>query len=236
MKQERELATHYDKDTIGVNPMAQFEARTSYPLPTYSNVGVIQRAARPLSDWSQEEIRIAIEEAMEEQDWDRVDELELYEKKKPGQVGKKEAKEDDEEYDPHGDWDPTAVPRSQYQSHNVDGTDYKFYNHGDGSIEFTTPSGSYPPIALFDRVNIDQGDGTIKGVPGRKLLKQPKHSNYWHFKAANALSSVSNRSDGRSPDNKTWHHHKTKGQMELVDRAVHAKFMHIGGKSMWGTA
>lgn len=40
--------------------------------------------------------------------------------------------------------------------------------------------------------------------------------------------------DGETPDGFTWHHDAEKGNMQLVDSAVHAKTGHTGGKFIWG--
>lgn len=39
---------------------------------------------------------------------------------------------------------------------------------------------------------------------------------------------------GESPDGFTWHHNEEPGKMELVDREIHDKTAHTGGKVVWG--
>lgn len=39
---------------------------------------------------------------------------------------------------------------------------------------------------------------------------------------------------GETPDGCTWHHNEEVGKMELVDRDVHDKTAHTGGKAVWG--
>jgi hypothetical protein len=39
---------------------------------------------------------------------------------------------------------------------------------------------------------------------------------------------------GKTPSGHTWHHHESPGKMQLVNRRVHQKTGHQGGKSIWG--
>lgn len=39
---------------------------------------------------------------------------------------------------------------------------------------------------------------------------------------------------GRTPKGNTWHHNEASGKMELVDRHIHDKTAHTGGRSIWG--
>ena len=36
------------------------------------------------------------------------------------------------------------------------------------------------------------------------------------------------------PDGYTWHHNQKKGLLELVDREIHNKTAHTGGRKIWG--
>lgn len=38
----------------------------------------------------------------------------------------------------------------------------------------------------------------------------------------------------RTPRGNTWHHNEAHGRMELVDRDIHDKTAHTGGRSIWG--
>ncbi len=134
------------------------------------------------------------------------------------------------------------VPKSQWQTKTVGGTTYNFWNEADGTIEFTgkkaplskgdgkmTPG---PALPVTHSVNIDAGGGKLIHT-GRSL----KNTRYQHFLAANIDYEGTNppTQKGSSPPNKTWHHHKNKGIMELIDRSVHAAFGHHGGFSIWGS-
>ena len=123
------------------------------------------------------------------------------------------------------------IPKNVDQKHTIDGKNYKFHNDAVGCLDFGAPVAPGTAVTIEADVNINNGD-KIKGFPD-KNLKQPKNRNYWHFKAANMLEFKSN--SGTSPDGKTWHHHKDKGRMQLLDREIHATFKHKGGKSIWGT-
>ncbi|OYD07747.1 HNH endonuclease [Paludifilum halophilum] len=39
---------------------------------------------------------------------------------------------------------------------------------------------------------------------------------------------------GKTPSRFTWHHHQDKGRMQLVDRYIHSKAGHTGGREIWG--
>lgn len=41
--------------------------------------------------------------------------------------------------------------------------------------------------------------------------------------------------EGKTPEKYTWHHHQTRGYMQLVNTKIHKKTGHTGGKSIWGT-
>jgi hypothetical protein len=53
-----------------------------------------------------------------------------------------------------------------------------------------------------------------------------------HFMAAN-WAAFGNLSTA-SPAPNTWHHHKDKGRMQLIDSVVHGAIKHNGGHSTWG--
>jgi hypothetical protein len=39
---------------------------------------------------------------------------------------------------------------------------------------------------------------------------------------------------GKTPEAYTWHHHQSRGKLQLVSREIHAVVDHIGGYSIWG--
>lgn len=39
---------------------------------------------------------------------------------------------------------------------------------------------------------------------------------------------------GRTPRGFTWHHHEDPGRMQLVNRRIHARTGHTGGREIWG--
>lgn len=149
--------------------------------------------------------------------------------------------EDDDDYSDHEFFNFDTIPQRQFQEADVNHKFYRFWNDGERCLEFTQPKDKKNPdgsttaataVAIVKRVNIKKGN-KIEGFPDQPL-KQPKKKNYWHFKAANTLAGL--KAVGTSPDGYTWHHHRTEGQMELLDRDVHAAFKHAGGKKYWGTA
>ncbi len=40
---------------------------------------------------------------------------------------------------------------------------------------------------------------------------------------------------GKTPDGYTWHHHQTRGYMQLIKSEQHSKTGHTGGRKIWGT-
>lgn len=48
----------------------------------------------------------------------------------------------------------------------------------------------------------------------------------------NQITDIKN---GKTPRGLTWHHHQTRGRMELVSSTQHRLTGHTGGKSIWGT-
>jgi len=125
------------------------------------------------------------------------------------------------------------VPKNKWQTRVVNGKNYKFWNEADGTLEFTAPkAGGGPAVVPVDTVNIDAGGGKLIHT-GRSL----KNTRYQHFLAANIDYEGKNppAQKGYSPPGLTWHHHKTQGLMELIDRDVHGAFGHHGGFSIWGS-
>jgi hypothetical protein len=39
---------------------------------------------------------------------------------------------------------------------------------------------------------------------------------------------------GQTPEGYTWHHNQSKRKLELVDKEIHNKTAHTGGRSIWG--
>lgn len=59
-----------------------------------------------------------------------------------------------------------------------------------------------------------------------------------HFRWANELAAKKGETHGAGnspPANCTWHHKKQHGQIQLLDRQLHATFRHKGGYSIWGS-
>jgi hypothetical protein len=147
---------------------------------------------------------------------------------------------DDDDYSDHEFFNFDTIPKNAHQEHIVSGDFYRFWNDGNRCVEFTDPKDKNvmgtitkaTPVKIEKRVNIKGAGGKIKGIPTENL-KQPKKKNYYHFKAANIEAGLGTA--GTSPPGKTWHHHYVEGQMELLDRDVHAEFKHAGGKKYWGS-
>ncbi|MBU0444437.1 HNH endonuclease [Bacillus amyloliquefaciens] len=82
-------------------------------------------------------------------------------------------------------------------------------------------------------------------------LGQIKSSNAVQFKNANyALKQAINNwehakkfnkyqiqdiKNGKTPRGYLWHHHENRGRLQLVDKNIHKKTGHTGGRSIWGS-
>jgi hypothetical protein len=142
--------------------------------------------------------------------------------------------------DDDGEWLPPrapTIPRSRKIRHRVKGVWYAFYNRGDGSLDFMDPKDGCPPCphaaGTWDVNIVDPLTNRLKHN-GEKV----KNTRYQHFKVANAEreGAYPPGAGGGSPSYKyTWHHHKDKGRMQLIDRDVHAAFTHVGGFEFWGS-
>lgn len=141
--------------------------------------------------------------------------------------------------DSDDEWVPSkspTIPRSQWSTKRVSGVDYKFYNSGDGTLDFFNPWGTYPACphagGTWDVNIIDTNTDTLLHT-GEAV----KNTRYQHFKVANIIREGKNPpvNGGSSPTGYTWHHHKDRGRLQLIDRDVHAAFPHVGGESIWGS-
>lgn len=156
--------------------------------------------------------------------------------------------------DPDGEHSGWHIPTSAWVIHKIGASYYKFYNDIGGYIDFDTP-GAYaagdttedgkavpaatvyanmPYAAPMGTVNIFYG--TAKGVDymvdpatgGVSTDRLKQNGRAPHDAVANALRGTP------KPAGYTWHHHKTKGRMDLIKTTVHAAFAHRGGFSLWG--
>jgi len=69
---------------------------------------------------------------------------------------------------------------------------------------------------------------------------QFKHANYALAKNKAAMKKFDKDEQklikkGKTPEGFTWHHHQTRGNMQLVRTAGHKATAHTGGKKIWGT-
>lgn len=127
---------------------------------------------------------------------------------------------------------------------NVVGSDNiprRFTTGPGGYVEFSAPliAGDGPALVVHQDVQImDPANQT-------KLLLQPayqyanvvrrpplKNTRGWHFMAANYAAFKTTGKGSPAPN--TWHHHKDKGRMQLIDASVHGVIPHNGGHSTWG--
>ncbi|SHO58017.1 HNH endonuclease [Vibrio quintilis] len=130
------------------------------------------------------------------------------------------------------------VPSDKETEKDVNGTTYRFYNDTDGCLEFMCPKGGKPKCPKAPgtwEVNIEDG-----GNPGKtKFTGNPLNSGSrpQHFKVSNMIYEGTPHpvNGDKSPAGYTWHHHKDRGKMQLIDRDVHASFSHKGGYSIWGS-
>lgn len=146
-----------------------------------------------------------------------------------------ESDEEEEPYEYHESirGEAAKVPRSEEITHKVGKKTYCFYNRGDGTLDFEDPRHGQTSVTIVKDINLLNH----VNFPNAQSLKTPPGDNGQHFWAANDMCGTKGeRGKSTSPEKLTWHHHKTVGKMQLLDRKVHAKFKHCGGKAIWGTA
>ena len=128
--------------------------------------------------------------------------------------------------------------------YNVTGTDgipRQFTTGPGGYVDFDVPSqpGDGPGLTVHKDVQIDDPANPTK------LLLQPayqyanvktrpplKNKRSWHFMAANWAAFGTTGKGSPVPD--TWHHHKDKGRMQLIDASVHGNVPHNGAATPLG--
>ena len=89
------------------------------------------------------------------------------------------------------------------------------------------------PVKSGSKVDLEQG-AKKKGygiTSGKNLAEISKASRGVHFSIANRI--MKNGAGQSSPDGWTWHHLPEEYKMVLVDRQVHRKHGHNGGKFLW---
>lgn len=167
----------------------------------------------------------AIESFVEsDTDFDIADVVErLYKIKEDLLNGDMEEESEDEEYDPKNEWSP-QIPRNDYQTRKVDGTTYKLFNDGKGSLD---NSKGFESTGLAAETVDIRNSSIFKN-------NSLKASRYLHFKASNELAG-NKGIGGLPPTGYTWHHRIETGLMQLIPRKLHAAFFHRGGFAEWGS-
>jgi hypothetical protein len=121
------------------------------------------------------------------------------------------------------------------------GVAHQFTTGAGGYVEFVAPllPGDGPALVAHKDVNIMDPMYPTKlqlppGVKPANPKRWPplKNKRTMHFMAANWIA-FGNLSTA-SPAPYTWHHHKDKGRMQLIDSIVHGATKHNGGHSTWG--
>jgi hypothetical protein len=122
------------------------------------------------------------------------------------------------------------------------GVAHQFTTGVGGYVEFVGPllGGDGPALVAVQDVNIMDPLHPTKlalpahAKPGGNWKRWPplKNKRSMHFMAAN-WAAFANLSTA-SPAPNTWHHHKDKGRMQLIDAIVHGATKHNGGHSTWG--
>lgn len=113
-------------------------------------------------------------------------------------------------------------------------TEITYMRDGKGAIDFKSPTKKKKWKNPVDSKIVDLEKGSSKkgyGITqGNKLAHIQSASRAVHFSIANRIT----KQDGSgSPDGWTWHHLVSPYKMVLVDRQVHRKHGHNGGKLLW---
>jgi hypothetical protein len=139
----------------------------------------------------------------------------------------------------HADGD--SGPKDYKDKAGNDLKQIKYTRANGGYIDFgapvaiTSPS-PYTPKRENDNTDIRDPSApaylnlmTAGGVPTLKNSTRAQH-----FRVANQVAgTVGENGTGSSPANLTWHHKDTVGHMVCIDRTVHQKHGHNGGKFLW---
>lgn len=120
------------------------------------------------------------------------------------------------------------------------GTNYTYKTTMGGYVNFDAPGPGFgPALAVHADVNImDPIMPTKLNVPPAYRRTNPKqdpplkNKRSMHFLAANWVRNGTISTASPAPN--TWHHHKDKGRMQLLDAEVHGNINHNGGHSTWG--
>jgi len=146
------------------------------------------------------------------------------------------------------------IPLATWTTRKIGAQYYKFYNDAGGFINFDAPGvnsgadqtedgkavpGGYAytaiPYAPGANATVNIHSHTLMGIdrmthPVTGVVSALKQLNRApHDLVADALRGAA------KPAGYTWHHHQTKGRMDLVKSTVHAAFGHRGGFSLWGS-
>ena len=140
-------------------------------------------------------------------------------------------------YDPRSEWHPN-IPKNANQTKMVGGNNLTLRNDAIGCLDH----GENGPPNGFNSAGVrDYGYGTGQIVDIRNAQRYSgvnahslEDTRYQHFKAANELTHQPQHG-GNSPPNQTWHHRKQVGEMQLLDRTLHAAFLHRVGYAEWGS-
>ncbi|MGI6127900.1 MAG: HNH endonuclease [Planifilum sp.] len=61
-----------------------------------------------------------------------------------------------------------------------------------------------------------------------KAMKDPE------LKSKFSSTDLERMRNGDNPVGYTWHHHQDFGRMQIVDKNIHSKTGHTGGRTIWG--
>lgn len=154
---------------------------------------------------------------------------------------------------PNGEHEGWHIPTNCWVIKKVGSSYYKFKMDALGYIDFDTPGvyavgdqadgklvpagTAYQPMTYATPTpSVNIFHNTVGGTdymvaPGGGAPQKLRQNNRSpHDAVANAIRGVA------KPPGFTWHHHKTKGRMDLVETKIHAAFAHRGGFSLWGKA
>ena len=152
-----------------------------------------------------------------------------------------------EALDPNGEHEWRHVPTSRWVIHKVGANYYKFRNDALGCVDFDTPGvhaagdttedgSAVPGGTAYAAIPYAAGTSTVNifghtahGIDYMTDGTRLKRSNRSpHDAVADGLRGTA------KPAGYTWHHHQTKGRMDLIKTTVHRAFAHRGGFSIWG--
>ena len=139
--------------------------------------------------------------------------------------------------DKYSDYEERSSINAQYEGQMHEGVSYeRYYESYSNGENLTGVRANFDPHSKFD-VQLPEekyiGTYEVHNKECNNQLHKSVNSNPEVAKQFNSdqLEQIKN---GDTPEGFTWHHDIPEGRMQLVDRKLHERARHTGGKAIWG--